>query len=90
IINRVNVEDIEIGRSLTIEDAKEILSLPILGIVYDDHEMIEANNRGRPIYLEKGHLLYHCFQNISLRILGQDKPFTKYKKRSLLSRIFSG
>ena len=90
IINRVNVEDIEEGRSLTINDAKEILALPLLGIVYDDHEMIESNNRGRPIYLQKGQLLHQCFENISMRILGHDRALTKYKKRSLLSRIFSG
>ncbi len=90
IINRVNIDDIEEGRSLRIEDAKEILALPLLGIVYDDHEMIEANNRGRPIYLEKGHLLQHCFQNIALRMLGQDVEIAKYRKRNLLTRIFLG
>lgn len=90
IINRVNIDDIEEGRSLRIEDAKEILALPLLGIVYDDHEMIEANNRGRPVYLEKGHLLQHCFQNIALRMLGQDVEITKYRKRNLLTRIFLG
>lgn len=70
IVNRVNIEDIEDGRSLSIDDALDILSLPLLGIVYDDHEMIEANNRGRPVYLLKGHLLHECFDNIAHRLLG--------------------
>lgn len=90
IINRVNITDIDEGRSLRIEDASEILALPLLGIVYDDHEMIEANNRGRPIYMEKGHLLHQCFHNIALRMLGQDVEITKYRKRNLLTRIFLG
>ena len=65
IINKVNVDDIEGARSLTVEDAQEILSLPLLGIVYDSHDMIEANNRGVPIFLNNQHLLHSCFVNIS-------------------------
>ena len=83
IVNRVNIEDIEDGRSLSIDDALDILSLPLLGIVYDDHEMIEANNR-------KGHLLHECFDNIAHRLLGHKRAFAKCKRRGLLSRIFLG
>ena len=90
IVNRVNIEDIEDGRSLSIDDALDILSLPLLGIVYDDHEMIEANNRGRPVYLLKGHLLHECFDNIAHRLLGHKRAFAKCKRRGLLSRIFLG
>ena len=88
IINKVNIDDIEQNKSITIEDAIEILSLPVLGIVYDDHGMIEANNKGIPIYLHKNHILQFCFINIAKRMLGQNVPFTKYKKKSILRRIF--
>ncbi len=90
VINKVNVNDIDDGRSLKIDDALDVLSLPLLGIVYDDHEMIEANNKGRPIYLVKGHLLHDCFDNIAYRLLGYKRAFIKCKKRGLLSRIFLG
>ena len=86
IINKVNVDDIE--SSLTINDAKEILSLPLLGIVYDSHDMIEANNRGVPIFLNEHHLLHNCFINISKRLLGHQVPYLKYKKKSLIRRFF--
>lgn len=88
IINKVNVDDIEGARSLTVEDAQEILSLPLLGIVYDSHDMIEANNRGVPIFLNNQHLLHSCFVNISKRILGQQVPYAKYKKKSLFVDFF--
>ena len=64
--------------------------LPLLGIVYEDHEMIEANNKGRPVYLLKGHLLHDCFDNIAHRLLGHKRAFAKCKRRGLLSRIFLG
>lgn len=88
IINKVNIDDIERACSLSVEDAKEILSLPLLGIVYDSHDMIESNNRGVPIFLNNQHLLHECFNNISKRLLGEQIPYTKYKKKSLIRRIF--
>lgn len=88
IVNKVNLDDIENARSLTIDDAKEILSLPLLGIVYESHDMIEANNRGVPIFLNHQHLLHTCFTNISKRLLGQQVPYAKYKKKNLLRRFF--
>jgi septum site-determining protein MinD len=89
IVNKVNVTDVEQNTSIGISDAIEILSLPVLGIVYDDHAMIEANNKGVPIYLRENHLLQICFINIAKRILGNNVPYTKYKKKGILRRIFS-
>lgn len=88
LVNKVNVDDIENQKSVTIEDALEILSLPLLGIVYDDHEMIEANNKGVPIFLKQNHILQLCFLNISKRILGNKVPYLKYKKKGIIRRIF--
>ncbi|MFV0394947.1 MAG: septum site-determining protein MinD [Coprobacillaceae bacterium] len=88
IVNKVNIDDIEQNKSITIEDAVEILSLPVLGLVYDDHAMIEANNKGVPIYLKQNHLLQVCFINIAKRILGNNVPYTKYKKKGIFRRIF--
>lgn len=90
VINKVNNDDIDKGRSLTINDAIESLAVPLLGIVYDDHEMIEANNKGMPIYMNKTSLLHKCFNNIGSRILGNKVPYVKYKKKNLLTRLFVG
>lgn len=87
IVNKVNNEDLDLGRCITIDEALEVLSLPLLGVVYDDHAMIEANNRGYPIIL-KEHDLQVCFMNISRRVLGQQVPYYVKKKKSKLRRMF--
>ena len=89
IVNKVNLDDIDSNRSLMIEDAKEMLSLPLLGIVYDSHDMIEANNRGVPIFLNEHHMLHNCFLNIANRLLGKQVPYLKYRKKSFIRRIFN-
>lgn len=86
IINKVNEEDIALNRTLTIEDAKDILSLPIMGIVYDEHEMIEANNKGTPLYLNKNSSGYLSFKNIVSRMEGKEVPFLVRKKKNRFIR----
>ena len=90
VINKMNQDDIESGKSLMVSDAIDILSLPVLGIVYDHHDMIEANNKGMPVYLKKDHLLHKCFHHIALRVLGHKVDYVQCKKRGWFSRIILG
>lgn len=87
VVNKVNNDDLQLGRCVTVDEAVEIISLPVLGLVYDDHAMIEANNRGYPIYL-KDHELQLCFLNIAKRLLGNEVPYYRKKKKSVIRRMF--
>lgn len=88
LINKYNSEDVQKGKSLNINDAYEILSIPLIGIVYDDHDIIESHNRGVPLYLNKSSIIHECFHRISRRLNGEDIPFLKLKKRALFNRLF--
>ena len=88
LVNKYNDEDIHKGRSLSLKDAYDILSIPLLGIVYDDHAMIEANNKGMPVFMDKNLAVSGCFSRIVKRLEGVEVPFQKNKKKPLLERIF--
>lgn len=88
LVNKYNDEDVLRQRSLTLKDAYDILSIPMLGIVYDDHVMLEANNKGRPAYLNQSSPLAQCFDRIAMRIEGKEVPFQKNRKKSMLQRLF--
>lgn len=88
IVNKYNDDDVHKGRSLTLKDAYDILSIPLLGIVYDDHQMIESNNKGMPIYMNQHSYMSECFNRIVDRLEGKEVPFLKNKKKPLLERIF--
>lgn len=88
LVNKYNDEDIHKGRSLTLKDAYDILSIPLLGIVYDDHQMIEANNKGMPVYLDQSQDVSKCFYRIIQRLQGIEVPFVKNRKKPLFERIF--
>ena len=88
IVNKYNEDDVHKGRCLTLKDAHDILSIPLLGIVYDDHSMIEANNKGLPIYINNHSHMVGCFDRIVRRLEGEEVAFQKNKKKPLFERIF--
>ena len=88
LVNKYNEDDVSKNRCMNIKEAYDMLSIPLIGIVYDDHTIIEANNKGRPVYLNSQSLLKGCFHRISKRLLGLNVPFIKNKKKAVFERIF--
>lgn len=88
LVNKYNYEDVQKGKSLSIKDAYEVLSIPLIGIIYEDHDVIESHNKGIPLYLNEQSLTHVCFDKIAQRLNGEDIPFTKAKKRPLFERLF--
>ncbi len=89
IINKYNEEDIRKGRSVSLKEAYDILSIPLLGLVFDDHAVLESNNRGIPLSHENNNEIALCFKRIVQRLEGEPVPFVKNKKRKLLNKLFS-
>ena len=60
---------------LSIEDVTGILSLPLLGIVLEDEQVIISTNRGEPLTLSgKKSPASKCYINVSQRLSGEDIP----------------
>lgn len=87
ILNRVNPDLIENEVSLSIEDALEVLSVPLAGVVYHDDGVSSGNNAGSPIVLEEKNLAGKCFKNIALRLQGEEVERVKYKKKGFFARL---
>ena len=74
---------------MTLSDAVDVLGVGVLGVVYYDDAISEGNNRGIPVTHENKNISSKCFFNISKRINGESVPLLKYKKRSLLEKLFN-
>ena len=60
---------------LSIDDVQGILSLPLLGIVLEDEQVIISTNRGEPLTLSDGRSpAKKCYLNVSHRLAGKDVP----------------
>ena len=75
VINRVRPNMMANQEMLSIEDVKSILSLPLLGIVLEDEQVIISTNRGEPLTLtDSKSPAKKCYLNVSQRLTGKDIP----------------
>ena len=88
VINKYNPDKIN-SNSLTINDALEVLNIPLLGVVYYEELMSNITNRGEVILDYEKELASKCYKNIAKRLNGDNIPICKYKKKSIFSKIFS-
>ena len=87
LINKVNYESINNKISLSIDDAIEILQVPLLGLVYYDEIIQYANNNALSNVYDKDSNAARCYKAIAKRIEGEDIALTKYRKKGIFSRL---
>jgi septum site-determining protein MinD len=61
------------------EDVVDILSLPLIGLVPDDENVVIATNQGEPL-VGTSTLAGKAYQNICYRVLGKEVPFMDFEK----------
>lgn len=79
IINRLRVEMVRRGDMMSSADVIDILSIPLIGIVPDDENVVIATNQGEPL-VGNNTLAGKAYQNICCRVLGQEVPFMEFEK----------
>ena len=81
VINRVRPNMMASQEMLSIEDVQGILSLPLLGIVLEDEQVIISTNRGEPLTLSDSRSpAKKCYLNVSQRLTNNDVPIIDAKK----------
>ena len=61
---------------MSIDDVKNILGVPLVGVIPDSEQVIIASNRGEPLVLdEKLSLPGQAFENTARRFLGEEIEF---------------
>ena len=60
---------------LSADDVTDILALPLLGLVFEDEQVIVSTNRGEPLTLTGSNSpAAKAFKNIARRLQGEDVP----------------
>lgn len=92
VVTRYNPERVESGDMLSIDDIKDILRIPVLGVIPESKDVLQASNTGTPAINLQGTNVSEAYIDIVARFLGEDKPlrFTTVEKKGLLKRIFGG
>ena len=87
VINRIRYDMVKRGDMMNADDVVDIiLSIPLIGIVPDDENVVIATNQGEPL-VGRQTSAGKAYQNICMRILGNEIPFEMQKSLSFLTRI---
>ncbi len=76
IINRIRPAMVQANDMMSVEDVKEILAVPLIGVVPEDEKVIVSTNKGEPLVLsETPSMAGNAFDNIARRLEGEKVEF---------------
>ena len=75
---------------LSLDDVKEILSVPILGIIPESESVLRASNTGTPVILDEASPAGRAYEDAVARFLGEQRElrFDKEERRSFFRTLF--
>lgn len=90
LITRYNAERVERGEMLSVQDVKEILAIPLIGVIPESKAVLKASNMGTPVTLDDSSDANTAYQDAIARFLGEERPmkFVTVERKGLLQRIF--
>ena len=74
IINRIRMDMVKRGDMMSVDDVTEILSVPLIGALPDDEQVVIGTNQGEPV-VGLDSKAGKAYLNICKRILGIEVPF---------------
>lgn len=89
VVNRIRYDMIKRGDMMTLGDVVDILSLPLIGAVPDDENVVIATNQGEPLVGDHT-LAGKAFQNICRRVMGEHVPIMDLEHGQTIWTKFSG
>lgn len=93
VINRYNPARAEKGEMMDIDNiSKDILKVPLLGVIPECSSVLEASNDGVPVILNQESKAGQCYDDMIERFLGNPRPYRHINviKKSWLQRFFGG
>ena len=78
IINRIRYDMVKRGDMMSSSDVVDILSIPLLGIVPDDENVVVSTNQGEPL-VGSNTFAGKAYENICRRILNEEIPFMNFE-----------
>ncbi|KTC90119.1 septum site-determining protein MinD [Fluoribacter dumoffii] len=91
LLTRYDPERVERGDMLSVNDVKEILAIPLIGVIPESKSVLKASNTGTPVVLDETSDAGIAYQDAIARFLGEERPmrFISNDRKGLLRRLFS-
>ena len=92
LLTRYNPERVANAEMLSVDDVKEILAIPLLGVIPESEAVLKASNQGIPVVLDPEDNAGHAYQDAVARLLGEEREhrFLEVQKKSFFKRLMGG
>ncbi len=91
VLTRYNPARVAKGEMLSVDDVKEILAIPLLGVIPESQAVLTCSNAGVPVIREENADAGLAYQDLVARFLGEERPHRFLdQKKGLFSKLFGG
>lgn len=89
VITRFSSSRAHSGEMLSVTDIKELLGIPLLGIIPESESVLNASNSGVPVILDKNSNAGQAYKDTVARFLGEQLPIRFLEKEDrFFKRLF--
>lgn len=90
LLTRYSLERVERGDMLSVDDVKDILSIPLLGVIPESQAVLRASNSGVPVTLDIESDAGKAYMDAVARFLGEDVDHwhLQTKKKGFIAKLF--
>ena len=91
LLTRYDPERVIKGDMLSVDDVKDILAIPLIGIIPESPAVLKASNTGTPVVLDENSDAGVAYQDAIARFLGEERPmrFVHTERKGILRRLFT-
>ena len=93
LVTRYDPARAERGEMLKLDDVREILAIPLLGVVPESESVLRASNTGTPVVMDKESAAGNAYKDAVGRFLGEDLPhryLEPERRGGIFKRLFGG
>lgn len=92
LITRYNPTRVDKGEMLSLTDIEDILRIPVIGVIPESTDVLQASNTGTPAISLNNTNVSEAYKDVISRFLGEDciLRFTTPEKVGIFKRIFKG
>ncbi|QHS10195.1 septum site-determining protein MinD [Sinimarinibacterium sp. NLF-5-8] len=90
VLTRYNPARVDKGEMLSLEDVKDILAIPVIGVIPESPAVLSSSNAGVPVISDKNSDAGLAYDDLIARFLGEDRPlrFMSAEKKGFFERLF--
>ena len=92
LITRYSPERVEKGEMLSVQDIQDILRIPLIGVIPESQNVLQAANAGAPVIHQEDAVAAQAYQDVVARLLGENREirFLEAEKKGFFQKLFGG